>query len=150
MSQSQNKKMGILSFHAWCVDIQKLDPRWNNALRIWTSAVWCVQMTIGTSQNHSLHRWSKLGKNHPNFLTFSVNSDASNAFVVIAMSFGVYRPQMGVANGMRILCSDQTLQEISAWLGVDSGSHCLVFEMISPPCNGMYWEHFGLFKQTHP
>ncbi len=28
-----------------------------------------------------------------------------------AMSFGVYRPQMGVASGMRVLCSDQTLQE---------------------------------------
>mmetsp|Transcript_64559 Transcript_64559/g.151280 ORF Transcript_64559/g.151280 Transcript_64559/m.151280 type:complete len:241 (+) Transcript_64559:79-801(+) len=27
------------------------------------------------------------------------------------MSFGVYRPQMGVASGMRVLCSDQTLQE---------------------------------------
>jgi hypothetical protein len=26
------------------------------------------------------------------------------------MTFGVYRPQMGVANGMRVLCSDQTLQ----------------------------------------
>mmetsp|Transcript_70401 Transcript_70401/g.142545 ORF Transcript_70401/g.142545 Transcript_70401/m.142545 type:complete len:242 (+) Transcript_70401:68-793(+) len=27
------------------------------------------------------------------------------------MTFGVYRPKMGVANGMRVLCSDQTLQE---------------------------------------
>ncbi|CAE7467231.1 Mak [Symbiodinium pilosum] len=27
------------------------------------------------------------------------------------MSFGVYRPQMGVASGMRVLCSDQSLQE---------------------------------------
>ena len=32
--------------------------------------------------------------------------------LVCNMSFGVYRPQMGVASGMRVLCSDQSLQ---AW-----------------------------------
>ena len=35
------------------------------------------------------------------------------ARVTGVMSFGVYRPQMGVASGMRVLCSDQTLQEMS-------------------------------------
>ncbi|CAE7255377.1 Mak [Symbiodinium natans] len=37
--------------------------------------------------------------------------DAHGTWPHSKMSFGVYRPQMGVASGMRVLCSDQTLQE---------------------------------------
>ena len=37
------------------------------------------------------------------------NSDCNSR----KMSFGVYRPQMGVASGMRVLCSDQSLQDRS-------------------------------------
>ena len=44
--------------------------------------------------------------------------DAHGTWPHSKMSFGVYRPQMGVASGMRVLCSDQTLQDCSGVQGL--------------------------------